>query len=107
MLATTDREIEDHHFEPVNVRRDIIRAKHRQRRNRHRGRKRFSQLMKASSERTISDVGQESTDGDRTTIPLEELEEEVPPIPTDFQYLEHEQEHSSTFQILPSIETDV
>ena len=105
VLSTTDREIEDHHFEPVSVRRDIIRAKHRARRNKVRRRRHLSNLMKASSERTVSDIGQEAEVPNAQAsmeLPDQELADNEPPIS-----LEHREGRGSESLILPAIETDV
>lgn len=105
VLSTTDREIEDHHFEPVSVRRDIIHAKHRARRNKVRRRRHLSNLMKASSERTVSDIGQEAEVSDTRVgmeLPDQELADNEPPISFG-----HGEGGGSDSLILPAIETDV
>lgn len=102
MLSITDREHEDHHFEPVNVRRDIIQSKHRARKNKYRRRRHLSNLMKASSERTVSDFGQELVEEPHEDQTLEGLGEAGPP---ELHLLEDTE--LSDDQVLPSIETQV
>ena len=54
MLASHEREHpEDHHFEPVNYRRDLIRTKNASRRNKRRRRKQLHNLMHATSSASI------------------------------------------------------
>ncbi len=101
MLAITDREHEDHHFEPVNVSRDIIQSKHRARKNKYRRRRHLSNLIKSSSERTVSDIGQELVEEPRGEV-LEELAEAGPP---ELYLLEDTGSYEA--QALPSIETQV
>lgn len=71
MLALHDREsAEDHHFEPISWRRDIIKTKHDRRRARKRRHKKFHQLVRGvgSSEPRNTDPedqvdGQSMADG--------------------------------------------
>ncbi len=102
VLNIKDREYEDHHFEPVNVSRDIIQSKHRARKNKYRRRRHLSNLMKASSEITVSDFDQELVEEPREDETLEGLGEAGPP---ELHLLERSE--SSESQVLPSIETQV
>lgn len=62
VLASHDREhAEDHHFEPVNYRRDIIRTKHARRKNRKRRQRQLQQLMHTTSTNSI-DSGRTEAD---------------------------------------------
>lgn len=104
VLSTTDREQEDHHFEPVSVRRDIIQSKHRARKNKKRRRRRLSNLIKASSERTMSD--DQGLPGEQGTA-LQELSEAIAR-PSGFHVATEQSEDSgSEARIVPAIETEV
>ncbi len=75
VLSCDEREDpEDHHFEPVNYRRDIIRTKHATRKNRKKRRNQLHHLMKAASSFSV--------DGSRATPPVDEVDaDDVPDVP--------------------------
>ena len=81
VLSMNERDnAEDHHFEPVSIRRERLRAKHKRRKVKRRRRNRITQLMKGSSQYSLSSDRTDKTDEaaadrehEQVTIPLEDL----------------------------------
>ena len=77
MLASHDREhAEDHHFEPVNYRRDIIRTKNATRKIKRKKRQKLAALMGGTSSYSIS-----SSRVDRPELAALDETDDVPDIP--------------------------
>lgn len=78
MLAVHDREhAEDHHFEPIHYRRDIIKTKHATRKNKKKRRRQLTNLIRTSSSGSIDGS---RVDGVERQSVLDE-NDEVPDVP--------------------------
>lgn len=79
-MASHDREsAEDHHFEPVNYRRDILRAKHANRKVRRRRRNKLQTLMRGPS--SYSFDGTKPDQQESSPLPPLDETDDVPDIP--------------------------
>lgn len=95
VLASHDREhAEDHHFEPVNYRRDIIKAKHATRKNRRRRRRQLHNLMGTGSSASIdgSRADKAETQSLAETDDVPDVPMPVSEFPEDYEYKELDDE---------------